>query len=111
MKPPVCEKVVWQKLTLVPGNNDSMYNAVPWSNNRSVDKILSKKFKPPSPHILDEYIYILIHNIASTFGQACKSCKSNTFFTLSTNTITLLSSECVAYLFCDIPVESESRFS
>ena len=32
MKPPVCEKVVWQKLTLVPGNNDSMYNAVPWSN-------------------------------------------------------------------------------
>ena len=32
MKPPVCEKVVWQKLTLVPGNNDSLYNTVPWSN-------------------------------------------------------------------------------
>ena len=26
--------------------------------NRNVDNILSKKFKPPFPHILDEYIYI-----------------------------------------------------
>ena len=32
MKPPVCEKVVWQKLPLVPGNNDSLCNAVPCSN-------------------------------------------------------------------------------
>ena len=27
-------------------------------DNRNVDNILSKKFKPPFPHILDEYIYI-----------------------------------------------------
>ena len=38
--------------------------------NRNVDNILSKKFKPPFPHILDEYIYIYSHN-ASTFGQSC----------------------------------------
>ena len=31
MKPSVCEKVVWQKLTLVPGNNEGLYNTVPWS--------------------------------------------------------------------------------
>ena len=37
------------------------------------NKILSKKFKPPSPHILEEYIYIYIHNMqfTNTFGQSC----------------------------------------
>ena len=42
-----------------------------WLNKyRNVDKILFK-FKPPAPHILDEYIYICIHNIESAFGQSC----------------------------------------
>ena len=37
------------------------------------NKILSKKFKPPSPHNLEEYIYIYIHKkqFTNTFGQSC----------------------------------------
>ena len=31
--------------------------AVKQFDNRNVDNILSKKFKPHFPHILDEYIY------------------------------------------------------
>ena len=43
--------------------------AVKKINNRDVDNILSKKFKPFSSHILDIYFEKL--SFTSTFGQTC----------------------------------------
>ena len=44
-------------------------DAVKKINNRDVDNILSKKFKPFSSHILDIYFEKL--SFTSTFGQTC----------------------------------------
>ena len=43
--------------------------AVKKINNRDVDNILSKKFKPSSSHILEIYFEKL--GFTSTFGQTC----------------------------------------
>ena len=60
-----------QKIKRVASNGLLQLESSWCDNNINVDKVLSKKFKPPSPHILDIYFYFCIDNIASTFGQSC----------------------------------------